>query len=58
MAKASPRDSQPVRAPRERRPYTTPRVIDYGSVAKLTRGSRSVGSDFPQAGFRRRSRCL
>jgi hypothetical protein len=35
----------------------SPKLIEYGPVAKLTRGSRSVGSDFPQAGFRRRS-CL
>ena len=34
-----------------RRPYSSPRLIEYGSVAKLTRGSRSVQSDAPKAGF-------
>ncbi len=46
---------QQVRPPR--RPYTSPRLIEYGSVAKLTRGQRSVNSDFPKAGFQR-SHCL
>lgn len=36
-----------------KRPYTSPRVIEYGSVAKLTRGSKSISSDFPQAGFKK-----
>jgi hypothetical protein len=44
-------ESRPDR-PRKR-PYTSPRVIEYGSVAKLTRGTRSVSSDFPQAGFKK-----
>ena len=37
-----------------RRPYTSPRLIEYGSVAKLTRGSRSIQSDAPKAGFARK----
>ena len=41
----------------QRRPYTSPRLIEYGSVAKLTRGSKSISSDFPQAGFQKKS-CL
>jgi hypothetical protein len=41
----------------ERRAYTRPRLIEYGSVAKLTQGNLSVGSDFPQSGFKNRQ-CL
>ncbi len=48
---------QPPPRPTGRRSYTSPRVIEYGSVAKLTRGTRSVNSDFPQAGFKMMS-CL
>jgi hypothetical protein len=40
-----------------RRAYSSPRLIEYGSVAKLTRGSRSVSSDFPQSGFAKKD-CL
>mgnify|MGYP003575615778 CR=1 FL=1 len=29
-------------APKIRRPYTTPTLIEYGSVAKLTQGSGSM----------------
>lgn len=50
------RSDAPPRVPR-RRSYTSPRLIEYGSVAKLTRGSKSVNSDFPQAGFKMNS-CL
>lgn len=39
----------------ERRPYTRPELIEYGSVAKLTQGTRTRQADNPGAGFRRRS---
>lgn len=38
------------RAPRgkpAKRPYRTPTVVEYGSVAKLTRGFKSVNADGP-----------
>jgi hypothetical protein len=31
--------------PAERRPYQSPVLVEYGSVAKLTRGSLSTSSD-------------
>lgn len=34
-----------------RRRYTKPHLIDYGSVTKLTQGTRTTGSDAPGAGF-------
>ena len=37
----------------ERRPYTRPELIEYGSVAKLTQGTRTRQGDNPGAGFRR-----
>lgn len=48
---------QPSPRPAGRRSYTSPRLIEYGSVAKLTRGTKSVNSDFPQSGFKMNS-CL
>jgi hypothetical protein len=45
------------RQPKERkRPYSAPRLTEYGSVAKLTQGSGSSASD-PGGGFRKTS-CL
>lgn len=41
------------------RPPRTPfshRPIEYGSVAKLTRGTFSVDSDFPRSGFEHKDR--
>jgi len=36
----------PERGPRERkRPYATPRLTEYGSVAKLTQGGGSLQGD-------------
>jgi hypothetical protein len=34
-----------------RRAYTSPKVIDYGSVTKLTQGTRSVVGDSSGQGF-------
>jgi hypothetical protein len=39
--------------PRERRPYSTPRLIEYGSVTQLTAGSLSRQSDAPFSGFKK-----
>jgi hypothetical protein len=36
-----------------RRPYAKPRLIEYGSIAKLTQGTRTKQADSPAAGFRR-----
>ena len=49
------RDKQPNQTPppSEKRPYRTPRVIDYGSVSQLTAGSLSRQADSAAAGFRR-----
>lgn len=49
--RTAPRDRPP------RRPYTSPRLIQYGSVAKLTRGQRSIRADSAKGGFQR-SHCL
>jgi hypothetical protein len=38
---------------RRKRPYTTPKVVDYGSVTQLTAGSLSKQSDQAAAGFRK-----
>ncbi|MDQ3350213.1 MAG: hypothetical protein M3545_19885 [Acidobacteriota bacterium] len=35
-----------------RRRYAKPHLIDYGSVTKLTQGTRTTGSDAPAAGFK------
>jgi hypothetical protein len=39
-----------------RKPYEPPRLVEYGSIAKLTQGSATVGSD-GGAGFMNMS-CL
>jgi hypothetical protein len=45
-------DAAPVVPPRRRRPYRTPRVTEYGSVAKMTQGSLTVQNDFFMSGMR------
>jgi hypothetical protein len=35
-----------------KRPYSKPRLIEYGSVAKLTRGTMTKQADTPAAGFK------
>jgi len=40
-------------AAQPKRPYSTPKLIEYGSVAKLTQGTRTKQADTPAAGFRR-----
>ena len=39
-----------------RQPYTTPRLVDYGPVAKLTRGTRSGEGEITPTGEKRK--CL
>lgn len=39
--------------PTARRPYSTPKLIEYGSVTKLTAGSLSRQSDAPFSGFKK-----
>jgi hypothetical protein len=49
---------QPVRPPRKdpetagRRQYRKPKLTEYGSIAKLTQGTRTRNSDGPGGGFR------
>ena len=40
-------------APQTKRAYTKPKLIEYGSVAKLTQGTRTRQADTPAAGFRK-----
>ena len=35
-----------------RRPYTRPQLVEYGSIAKLTQGTKTTGGDAPSAGFK------
>jgi hypothetical protein len=47
---AAPQDRPP------RRPYTSPRLTAYGSVATLTRGNWSVDTDGSRGGFQHKER--
>ncbi len=40
-------------AAQPKRPYVKPRLIEYGSVAKLTQGTRTKQADSPGAGFKK-----
>ena len=35
----------PVKTPAAKKPYTTPQLVDYGSIAKLTQGGNGTGAD-------------
>jgi hypothetical protein len=48
-----PEPPAPTDQPRPRRPYSTPRFIEYGSVTQLTAGSLSRQSDAPFSGFKK-----
>ena len=39
-------------APAPRRPYTKPKLTEYGSIAKLTQGTRTNQSDGVGGGFK------
>ena len=41
-----------------RKPYQSPALIEYGSVAKLTQGTLSMNADFFGGGFRMNQMCL
>jgi hypothetical protein len=41
-----------------RRAYSRPKLIEYGSVAKLTKGTLTRQGDAPTAGFRMSQPCL
>jgi hypothetical protein len=51
-APAARTDAPAAVAPRRRRPYRTPRVTEYGSVAKMTQGSLTVQNDVFMSGMR------
>jgi hypothetical protein len=38
----TPRDDRGTHAKKSRRPYTAPKLVEYGSVAKLTQGNGTV----------------
>jgi hypothetical protein len=40
------------KAPAPRRPYTKPTLTEYGSIAKLTQGTRTNQSDGVGGGFK------
>jgi hypothetical protein len=54
-----PKEDKPAAgsAPRKR-PYATPRLTEYGSVAKLTQGTRTNQQDGPGASTFKRAACL
>jgi len=37
--------SEPREGPQPKKPYSPPRVVEYGNVGKLTRGSGTHGND-------------
>jgi hypothetical protein len=50
------RDDRATGQPHPRRPYVAPRLVEYGSVAKLTQGTKSNG--FDSAGGGHSKNCL
>lgn len=38
-----------------KRPYSRPTLTEYGSVSKLTQGSRTLNADGSSGGFRRQA---
>jgi hypothetical protein len=53
--KDQPNPSRPADKPDRagRRPYRKPQLTEYGSIAKLTQGTRTNQSDGPGGGFKR-----
>jgi hypothetical protein len=39
------RSEQVPKKRRDKKPYTTPQLTEYGTIAKLTQGSATVGND-------------
>ena len=58
MSVNEPRDKPPVSPARGKRPYAQPRLTEYGSVAKLTQGTRTNQQDSPGASTFKRAACL
>ena len=58
MSERQPTPERATGAPRGKRPYRRPRLTEYGSVAKLTQGSRSVQADFCGATTFKKASCL
>jgi hypothetical protein len=48
-----PRPDSTVTPAGARRPYSTPKLTEYGSVTQLTAGSLSRQSDAPFSGFKK-----
>ena len=44
--------------PGRKRPYSTPRLTEYGSVAKLTQGTRTLQNDSPAGTSWKKASCL
>ena len=38
------------------RPYRSPELIEYGSITKLTQGTKSTKSDGPGGGFKKKAK--
>ena len=53
---AVPRDEES--DTRRKKPYRSPELVEYGSVAKLTQGTLSMNADFFGGGFRMTNMCL
>jgi len=53
MPDDSSRGAPVPRAVQPKRPYTKPKLIEYGSVAKLTQGTLTRQADTPAAGFKK-----
>lgn len=45
MSKADGSDERTPKKPPGKKPYAPPRLVEYGSVAKLTRGGQSAQAD-------------
>jgi hypothetical protein len=44
--------------PRRKRPYRSPALVEYGSVAKLTRGTKSINADGGLNTMKQKAGCL
>jgi len=58
MSVNDPKDKPAGDAARIKRPYAPPRLTEYGSVAKLTQGTRTNQQDGPGASTFKRAACL
>lgn len=58
MSVNEPKDKPAARPARGTRRYVAPRLTEYGSVAKLTQGTRTNQQDGPGASTFKRAACL